>query len=100
MLECNNKSLKQIFKIHTGFSSFWTRLLNYEDKIDCEFKRLLKYGENAGNTRRLVSVFKDGKLGDLRKEMLVSSRVSDITIFKFLRKAAIINSATKLKWTE
>ena len=57
----------------------------------------MNYGENAGNTRRLVSVFKDGKLGDLRIEMLLASNVSDITIFRFLRKAAIINSAAKLK---
>ena len=60
----------------------------------------MKYGENAGNTRRLVSVFKDGKLNDLRKEMMLSSDVSDITIFRFLRKAAIINSASKLKYAE
>ena len=100
MLESNNKVLKDFFKIHQGFSSFWDRLLKYEEKTDREFKRLMKYGENAGNTRRLVSVFKDGKLSDLRTEMIKTSDVSDISIFRFLRKAAIINSAAKLKYSE
>ena len=68
-----------------------------------EFKRLMKYGENASNTsstRRLVSVFKDGRLSNLRTEMLSVVEVSDINIFRFLRKAAIINSATKMKYAE
>ena len=75
-------------------------IVKYEDKTDMEFKRLMKYGENAFNTRRLVSAFKDGQLSNLRTEILSVVGVSDINIFRFLRKAAIINSATKIKYAE
>ena len=65
-----------------------------------EFNRLQKYGDNASQTRRMVSVYKDGALGELRCEMVRKKTVDDMSIFRFLRKAAIINSISKMEYTQ
>ena len=61
---------------------------------------MMKYGDNASQTRRLVSVFKDGKLAELKVDMDESLENNDMHIFRYLRRAAIINSISKTKYAE
>ena len=60
----------------------------------------MKHGDNATRSRRLVSIFKDGQLAALRSDMLDTSSAADIVIFRFLRRAAIINCISKTTYTE
>ena len=61
---------------------------------------MTKYGDNAHRTRRLVSIFKDGELKRIRDDMVASTVIDDMGIFRFLRRAAIVNSISKTEYTE
>ena len=60
----------------------------------------MKYGDNASQTRRMVSVFKDGRLTELKQDMDRTTTIDDMGIFRYLRRAAIINSIPKIKYTQ
>ena len=91
--------LKSHFKIHRSFSTFWKKLISFEENEDREFARLMKYGANAAQTRRMVSVYKDGALRDLRREMGCTQNAGEMDIFRYLRRSAIINSINKMEFT-
>jgi len=48
----------------------------------------------------MVSVFKDGKLPDLKIYMDNITKIDDMEIFRCLRRAAIINCISKTKYKE
>ena len=100
MLESKNKMLKAHFNIHRSFATFKKKLLVFQKLEEREFSRLMKYGDNAYRTRRMVSAFKDGKLADLKLHMDNISTIDDMEIFRFLRRAAIVNCISKPKYQE